>query len=434
MPNATIYYTTDGTPATTASTPYSGPIVVTSNRTIKQFPGSRFLPELPDIGKIHASIGRAATFSPAALAYPVAQSVTISDATSGAIIHYTTDGTKPTTSSSLYAGPISVNASETISAIATAPGYTTSGIASATYTITDGSMIPVNYAAGFTSAAGLVFIGSPTLINNALQLSGARAGVQNTAVWSTTPVNVQSFTTDFYFQETAATGYGFTFALQNAPAGLNALGNAGGGLGYQGIPSSVAVKFDLYDTSGEGTNSTGFYVNGAAPTVPSLDMTSSGVNLHSSDILHAHITYDGTTITLKLIDTVTNASFTASKAIDIPAIVGSNLAYAGFTASTGSGTKSATQTILNWTYAAAAGGAVATPTFMPPQGTYPAGSQSVTITDATPGATIYYTTDGATPTTSSTVYARAITVSANDTVKAIAVANSYLTSAVDGGL
>jgi len=35
-----------------------------------------------------------------------------------------------------------------------------------------------------------------------------------------------------------------------------------------GIATSVAVKFDLYDNSGEGTNSTGIYVNGASPTMP----------------------------------------------------------------------------------------------------------------------------------------------------------------------
>jgi Bacterial lectin len=77
---------------------------------------------------------------------------------------------------------------------------------------------------------------------------------------------------------------------------VNAIGMAGGGLGYQGIGSSVAVKFDLYSNAGEGVDSTGFYTNGAAPTVPAVDMTASGVNLHSGDILQAHITYDGTTL------------------------------------------------------------------------------------------------------------------------------------------
>ena len=166
--------------------------------------------------------------------------------------------------------------------------------------------------------------------------------------WYMTRVNVQKFTTDFNFQNTSATADGFTFAIQNATNGVWSIGNNGGGLGYQGIGSSVAVKFDLYSNAGEGINSTGFYVNGAAPTVPAIDMTASGVNLHSGNILHAHITYDGTTLTLTLTDTVTAASFITSTAINIPATVGANTAYVGFTAGTGGA--SAIQKILNWTY------------------------------------------------------------------------------------
>jgi hypothetical protein len=430
-PNATIYYTTDGTPATTSSTPYRAPIMVTANKTINAIavaPGMS--PSYQTSATYTRQVVAVPTFFPAALAYSVAQSVTISDATNGAVIHYTTDGTKPTTASTVYSGPISVTASETISAIASASGYTTSGVASASYTITSSSMLPVNNAAGFTSMAGLAFLGSANLINNSLQLSVSGVGGQDNAVWSTTPVDVQSFTTDFYFQLTSPDSYGFTFTLQNSPAGLNALGSGRAGLGYQGIASSVAIKFDLYDTAGQGIDSTGFYVNGAAPTVPSIDLTTSGINLHSPDILHAHITYNGTTLTLQLTDTVTAASFTASKAIDIPATVGSTFAYAGFTASTGT----ATQTILNWTYMAAAGGAVATPTFMPPQGTYPTAPLSVGITDATPGATIYYTTDGSTPTMSSSVYSGAIAVGANETLRAFATADGLPDSPVGTAL
>src|ERR1019366_7200704 len=131
-------------------------------------------------------------------------------------------------------------------------------------------------------------------------------------------------------------------------AGVQAVGSGGGNLGYTGIGSSVAVKFDLYNNAGEGTDSTGFYTDGAAPTVPSSEMSASGVNLHSADILHAHITYNGTTLTLTLTDTVTKASFTTSTAINIPTTVGSGTAYVGFTAGTGGA--ASTQEILNWTY------------------------------------------------------------------------------------
>lgn len=71
----------------------------------------------------------------------------------------------------------------------------------------------------------------------------------------------------------------------------------------------------------------------------------------------------------------------------------------------------------------------ATPTFSPAGGTYTS-AQSVTISTTTPGATIYYTTDGSTPTTASAVYTGAVTVSGSKTLKAIAAAPGHVTSAV----
>ena len=70
-----------------------------------------------------------------------------------------------------------------------------------------------------------------------------------------------------------------------------------------------------------------------------------------------------------------------------------------------------------------------TPTFSPSAGTY-GSAQNVTITTETEDATIYYTTDGATPTTSSSVYSSAITVSETQTIKAIAVKDGLDNSSV----
>lgn len=73
--------------------------------------------------------------------------------------------------------------------------------------------------------------------------------------------------------------------------------------------------------------------------------------------------------------------------------------------------------------------AAATPSFSPAAGSY-SSPQTVTITDSTTGATIYFTNDGTTPTTSSEVYNGPITVSSTETLNAIAAASGYLSGAV----
>ena len=75
------------------------------------------------------------------------------------------------------------------------------------------------------------------------------------------------------------------------------------------------------------------------------------------------------------------------------------------------------------------GTVAATPEFSPSAGTYTV-AQSVTIIDAAPGATIYYTTNGTNPTTSSSKYSSPITVSSTETIKAMAVATDYSNSPI----
>jgi hypothetical protein len=76
-------------------------------------------------------------------------------------------------------------------------------------------------------------------------------------------------------------------------------------------------------------------------------MTAAKVTLNNGHVFHAHITYDGTNLTLVLTDTTTSASFTKTSAINIPSIVGAGTAYVGFTG--GIGGLSMTTDILNWT-------------------------------------------------------------------------------------
>jgi hypothetical protein len=134
------------------------------------------------------------------------------------------------------------------------------------------------------------------------------------------------------------------------------LGGAGGALGYgpdptagvPGIGRSVAIKFDLYNNEGEGTNSTGLFINGATPTrTGSIGL--SKIDLHSGHVFFVSTIYDGTRLAVTIIDSQTGISATQNYTINIPDTVGAADAYVGFTGSTGFG--SAKQEILAWTWA-----------------------------------------------------------------------------------
>ena len=279
--------------------------------------------------------------------YSSQQSVSISDSSPGVAIYYTTDGSAPTTSSTLYAGPMIVTTTTTINAIAAGGGFTASQMAGGTFTITSSisSSGGISFGSGF-NGAGMTLNGNATYNGTRLRLTDGGA-YEASSAFSSAPVNIQSFTTDFSFQLTNPNADGITFTVQgNAPT---ALGVSGEGLGYGGMNGSVAVKFDLFNNAGEGINSTGVYFNGADPTVPAIDLNSSGVNLHSGDVFNVHLSYSGTTLTMTITDASNSAdTFTTSWRANIPSTLGKNTAYVGFTGGTGGVT--ATQDILTWTF------------------------------------------------------------------------------------
>jgi hypothetical protein len=142
-PGAVIHYTADGSTPTAASTTYTAPVNVAATGTLKAIAtAAGFTPSA--VSSATYTIGggtpQAATptFTPGSGTYTTTQLVTIASTTPGAVIYFTTNGTDPTTSSTLYTAQVSVGASVTLKAIATATGYTTSAIGSATYTIGSG--------------------------------------------------------------------------------------------------------------------------------------------------------------------------------------------------------------------------------------------------------------------------------------------------------
>ena len=140
---ASIYYTLDGSTPTNTSTLYSAatPIQVSATTTINAIaaePPSYLNSNVASATyTINLPVVATPTFSPAPGVYNSAQSVSLSDTTTGASIYYTTDGSTPTSKSNLFTAgmPIAVPSTTTIKAIATESGDANSAIASGTYTL-----------------------------------------------------------------------------------------------------------------------------------------------------------------------------------------------------------------------------------------------------------------------------------------------------------
>ena len=143
---ATIYYTTDGTAPTTSSPKYSQAISVDKTMTLKAVAVKEgmensavaevaYVIQLSDSPDSVKQTVKAPTFSVSAGTYTKAQKVTLTSATEGAAIYYTTDGTAPTVDSTEYTQAISVDKTMILKAIAVKEGMENSAVATAAYTI-----------------------------------------------------------------------------------------------------------------------------------------------------------------------------------------------------------------------------------------------------------------------------------------------------------
>ena len=221
----------------------------------------------------------------------------------------------------------------------------------------------IDHSAGFAGATDLAANGSASFVMNAARLTNGGTGQAGSA-FIRDRVGIATFTNTFTFQirpGSTPMADGLTFTIQAVSP--TALGPAGGGLGYgparpgpaRGIRSSIAVKFDVFDNAGEGTNSTGLFTDGRSPTVPGststdvlVNLDGSGIDLKSTDPFRVDMTYDGGTVSVTITDTVTQASVSQAYTIDLVSVVGGNVAYVGFTGGTGGLT--AVQDIVNWTF------------------------------------------------------------------------------------
>jgi hypothetical protein len=177
--NTSIYYTTDGStpvPGSGTTQLYTAPVVLTSASTIKAIgmwgtgpeplswpSGYGYTPSLPQsVTYTGGGVPTAATptFSPASETFTGSVSVSISSTTSGAAIRYTTDGTTPTSGSTLYSGPLTISATTTVEAIAIESGYANSAVGTATYTLAGTPTITSGYQ-GNTGSINTLAVGAP---------------------------------------------------------------------------------------------------------------------------------------------------------------------------------------------------------------------------------------------------------------------------------
>jgi glucosylceramidase len=256
---ASIYYTTDGSTPTNTSTLYAAatPIQVATTTTINAIATAS--------GDLNSNVASATytinlpavatpTFSPAPGVYTSAQSVSLSDATAGASIYYTIDGSTPTSKSTLFTPgtPIAITATTTINAIATAAGDANSAVATGTYTLNGPAVSVVLSTDNETS----LMAAQPT-INFGLG-STADAGTNTVVVDPTqTYQSIEGF--GAAFTDSAADLLMNVEPPASLPGTLNDLFTTNGdgiGLSFMRIPmgaSDIALSVYSYDDQPVGT-------------------------------------------------------------------------------------------------------------------------------------------------------------------------------------
>lgn len=494
---ATICYTTDNsTPTTngagtcTHGTTYSTPVAVSATLTIQAIATKSGSVDsaIASANYIITPVAATPTASPVPGTYSSTQSVTLSTASSGAIICYTTNGTTPKTNGTTgcttgtkYTGAISVSTTQTILAVAGGTGFTDSGVLTALYTINAVAVAPSitpgtgTYASTqtvsmSTPSSGAVICyttnGSTPSTNGA---SGCTAGsLYSTAITVSSAETVKAIAGGTGYTDSLVTTAVYSFSAATPTASLP----SGTYTGTQSTTlSTTAGGVICYTVNGTTPQTNG----GAGCTTGTLYTTA--ISIATSETLKAVAggtgyvdsavasftyvinkiaatptfspaagTYNGTqTVTISTTSTGAVICYTTNGTT--PATNGTTGCTTG-TLYSAAITVSSTQTVkaiaggTGYTDSAVGSAAytiqtpVATPTFSPVSGTYN-GTQNVTISTATAGATICYTTDGSTPTTngsgtctSGTTYTTPVSVTLSLTIKAVATKSGSVDSAL----
>ena len=403
---ATICYTTDGSTPTgngagtcVSGTTYTVPFSQSIPATVSAMAtAAGFIDSVATVNTYTLIPTQTATplIAPAAGNYFSPQTITLSDSTGGATICYTADGSTPTangagtcTHGATYTVPFSQALPATVKAIGSTSGFTDSGVASSTFTSSEASAPVILPAAGAYATPQTITITTPTM----------GATICYTVDGSTPTANGAGTCT-----------HGTTYTVPFS----------------QAIPSTVkaiASLASLLDSAV--TSNTYTQASSATPAIlpPAGTYTTPQTVSISTATAGATICYtvDGSTPTANGAGTCTHGStYTGGFSQSIPATVKAIASLAGLLDSAAASNAYALQPT------------VATPAIAPASGAYTT-PQTITITDATGGASIFYTTTGATPTCSSTLYTAPFSQAIGAggvTVKAIGCLSGSTNSAV----
>jgi|GEM_PF-1223043 len=403
---ASIYYTTNGTIPTTSSTLYSSAISISTTTTLKAIAVKSGMNNSAVMTALYTITipGTVATpvAAPAAGNYTSAQSITLSTTTSGASIYYTTNGTTPTTSSTLYTSAISILTTTTLKAIAVKSGMNNSALMTASYTITIPGTVatPVaSPAAGnYTSAQSVTLSTTTSDANIYYTLDGNEPTQVSTlytsaiSISTTTTLKAKAYKSGMNASNTLVADYNIYQSQVTTPIATPSAGT------YTSA-QTISFSFVSQDTN------IYYTLDGSEPTDSSTRYTSAIV-ISTTTTLKAKAYRPGY---------LPSNTFTSTYAINIDdGGSGDNGGDSGGSSGGGSGGSS---------------NPVSTVVIDLIGGTYTS-SQTISLSTTTSGASIYYTLDGTTPSTSSSLYTSPITIDRTCTLKAIAVKSGYLPSSL----
>lgn len=461
--DAQIFYTLD---ENSPSILYSSPILVDKSLIIKAITYKA--------GWTNSNISTSSyilkpaqpVLSPAGGTYPTSQSVTISSATSGVVIHYTTDGSTPNGLSPVYTMPLnlSLNSSVTVKALALKPNWADSDETNATYiitgTVSTPNLSPVGGVYTTTQDVTITCATSDAIIHYTTDgsaptvISPIYAGPINVPLDSSLIIKAIALKADWLDSAVASETYTVNgtvaMPVMNPPAGTYATPQD---ITIQCVTSGVAIYYTI-DGSNPTSTSTVYTGPITIPSYTTLTIKATAVKAGWLDSPIANETYTITGIVATPVMSLNSGTFATSQNVYITCSTsGATIHYTTDDSEpTGASpvytgainiplnsnvTLKAIATKADWIDSAAASatytitGPVATPELSPVGDTYSA-EQNITITCATSGATIYYTTDGTTPDTDSSVYSAPINIplSTNMTVKAYATKASYTDSEI----